>query len=142
MSGREYRGAVIDVGDGQPIVEVWDDQLVRPLTHHVKHCIERSPWAWGYGGSGPAELARSLLIDALGDDAWCRQCGGAEHQARINAGTELAEVGTCPGCFGERTSFPPDIYQRFKQVCVATMPATGWTVTQKQILDWLKENPW
>jgi hypothetical protein len=32
--------------------------------------------SWGYGGSGPADLARSLLIAVLGDDAKCRECKG------------------------------------------------------------------
>lgn len=38
----------------------------RPLTHHVKHSPDG--FSWGYTGSGPSELARCLLIDALGED--------------------------------------------------------------------------
>lgn len=29
----------------------------------------QSGFAWGYGGSGPAQLALAILADALGDDA-------------------------------------------------------------------------
>jgi hypothetical protein len=42
--------------------DVWDDDaLVRPLRHIVYH----SPmgYSWGYGGSGPADLALSILAD-------------------------------------------------------------------------------
>jgi hypothetical protein len=34
-----------------------------PLTHYVKHSPDG--FAWGYEGSGPADLARCILIDAL-----------------------------------------------------------------------------
>lgn len=32
-----------------------------PLKHHVRHSPDG--FAWGYGGSGPAELARCILFD-------------------------------------------------------------------------------
>ena len=34
---------------------------------------------WGYCGSGAADLARSLLIHALGDDARCTVCDGTNN---------------------------------------------------------------
>lgn len=35
-----------------------------------KHVVQHSPdgFAWGYGGSGPAELARCLLLEVVGQD--------------------------------------------------------------------------
>lgn len=36
------------------------------LEHHVRHSPDG--FAWGYGGSGPAELARCILIDYFGGD--------------------------------------------------------------------------
>lgn len=35
-----------------------------PLRHHVRHSPDGMNW--GYGGSGPSDLARSILIDYLG----------------------------------------------------------------------------
>ena len=35
-----------------------------PLVHRVRH--SPTGYSWGYAGSGPADLARSLLWDALG----------------------------------------------------------------------------
>ena len=50
-------------------VFVVDEHGTRPLTHHVRH--SPSGLAWGYGGSGAAELARCVLLDYydISDDA-------------------------------------------------------------------------
>ncbi len=62
---RVYRGYVDDQLECQ--VEVREDgELIGPLTHHQLH--SPTGFAWGYGGSGPSELARCLLLDALGHD--------------------------------------------------------------------------
>ncbi len=37
-----------------------------PLRHVCRHSPDG--FEWGYGGSGPADLARSILIDCLGQD--------------------------------------------------------------------------
>lgn len=37
----------------------------RPLEHLRKHSPDG--FEWGYGGSGPADLARSIVGDVLGD---------------------------------------------------------------------------
>jgi hypothetical protein len=39
-------------------------ERVYPLPHKLRH--SPSGYAWSYGGSGPADLARSLLWDHLG----------------------------------------------------------------------------
>lgn len=62
-----YRG---NPANGRFVVTVLDDR------GHV-HCLDprldirnHSPdgFAWGYAGSGPAQLALAILCDALGDD--------------------------------------------------------------------------
>lgn len=73
---RVYRGTPGTPGD----VVVFDGPpgaCGTPLRHHVRH--SPTGFSWGYGGSGPADLARCLLIDALGDDAMCKVCGGNGH---------------------------------------------------------------
>lgn len=35
--------------------------------HHVRHSPDG--FNWGYGGSGPAELARCLLLEVVGRDS-------------------------------------------------------------------------
>lgn len=49
---------------GPTVVTVTDDQGTRPLRHEARH--NPTGFSWGYGGSGPADLARSLLADHLG----------------------------------------------------------------------------
>ncbi|CAB1129528.1 protein of unknown function [Candidatus Hydrogenisulfobacillus filiaventi] len=55
-------------------VVVLEEGATRPLRHVGNH--SPSGFEWGYGGSGPADLARSLLADATGDDdlaGWMEQ---------------------------------------------------------------------
>ena len=54
---------------GQPLVTVCDGQKSEPLPLRLD-LFNHSPtgFSWGYGGSGPAQLALALLADALGDD--------------------------------------------------------------------------
>jgi hypothetical protein len=66
-----YRGSrrpgraveVVEVQEGLTLVE-----RITPLEHHSYH----SPTGheWGYGGSGPAELAKDILWDFLGSKPW------------------------------------------------------------------------
>ena len=54
---------------GQSLVTVCDGQKSEPLPLRLD-LVNHSPagFSWGYGGSGPAQLALALLADALGDD--------------------------------------------------------------------------
>ena len=54
---------------GQSLVTVCDGQKSAPLPLRLD-LFNHSPtgFSWGYGGSGPAQLAVALLADALGDD--------------------------------------------------------------------------
>ena len=54
---------------GQSLVTVCDGQKSEPLPLRLD-LFNHSPtgFSWGYGGSGPAQLAVALLADALGDD--------------------------------------------------------------------------
>jgi hypothetical protein len=54
---------------GQSLVTVCDGQKCQPLPLRLD-LFNHSPtgFSWGYGGSGPAQLALALLADALGDD--------------------------------------------------------------------------
>lgn len=57
-----YRGT--RHGPGQVIVTVQRGGTVYPLPHRVHHSPDG--FEWGYGGSGPSDLARSLLADYIG----------------------------------------------------------------------------
>lgn len=79
-----------------------------PLHHWVKHSPDG--FAWGYGGSGPADLARSLLADALGGRAICGECTYdgllSESCGRCDAGLMIA----------------PAYVQEFKRLIIEALP--------------------
>ncbi len=96
---------------GEWIVTVTDNEtcVVRPLTHHKRHSPDG--FAWGYGGSGPAELARCILIDHF---------GGADRL--LLAYRDLDEA------------VPVTLYQRFKETVVEGWPMDGsWRCTSDLI---------
>lgn len=49
-----------------PVVVRIRDGKQEPLQHLVYHSPDG--FEWGYGGSGPADLARSILADAVGEE--------------------------------------------------------------------------
>ena len=141
-----YRGA--RRGAGAHPVEVYiDGVLVGVLRHVVRHSPDG--FGWGYEGSGPADLARSLLIDALGDAAWCPHCCGSGWQV-WDAGADSFRpaadddhndptLGRCIDCSGERYGPAVMRYQQFKRAVIARL-GDVWELTDLQILDWLLEH--
>jgi hypothetical protein len=53
-------------GDGGPAVVTVDDRPLRPRNDLRNHSPDG--FQWGYGGSGPAQLALAILAEATGDD--------------------------------------------------------------------------
>ncbi len=89
-------------------VVVIDEAGTRPLRHFVRHAP--GGFAWGYEGSGPAELARCILLDPYGvippADPWA----------------------------GDRLPAP---YQAFKRDVVARQPQSEpWSITSEEIEQW------
>lgn len=111
-----YRGYVSRGGYGEIHVTVQrGDGPEEPLRHHVLH--SPSGFAWGYGGSGPSDLARCILIDHR----------GLHRQAESMRGNLLVEG-----------------YQDFKAAVIAGFPwgtdsrrgEPVWTLTSEQINEW------
>lgn len=64
---RIYRGRR-ELG-GRAVVTVHTYDIVEPLNpRHDLRNHSPSGFEWGYGGSGPAQLALAILADCLGDD--------------------------------------------------------------------------
>jgi hypothetical protein len=133
------------------LVETVSGEPIGPLAHIVRH--SPTGMTWGYGGSGPADLARSLLIDALGDDARCRTCKGGrrilfvgdvddpvaydpEDPQHVALARETEGADTCWDCDDGYRRLP---YQEFKRDFVARWPDEGWSITRSQILAWTEE---
>lgn len=72
LGERTYRGQRMNSGENRVWIETVIDRdhpperAGLPLQLEVRN-HSPSGFAWGYGGSGPAQLALALLMDALGD---------------------------------------------------------------------------
>lgn len=138
------------------------------IVSHLRHVRRHSPggFEWGYGGSGPADLARSLLIDVLGERATCPVCGG-HLPMQVGARDDVADrthgpVGdVCAACSDlDRGRLVPVSecdralaaldsgccddgyaaglpYQDFKFDVVARLPEAAWTLAAADIHTWL-----
>jgi hypothetical protein len=86
----------------------------RHLAHHVRHSPDG--FSWGYGGSGPAELARCILLDAFG-------------------------VLSCPDSPNDcqcENRWVDSSYQSFKAETIADLDRDKeWKLGQLDILDWV-----
>jgi hypothetical protein len=81
----------------------------KPLKHYVRHSPDG--FNWGYGGSGPAELARCILIDFFGEKPKAKHYGVAPKADRL--------------------------YQKFKWAFVGHWKEQ-WRITSEEIENWLK----
>jgi hypothetical protein len=132
-----------------------------PLPHLVKH--SPTGFGWGFAGSGPAELARCLLIHALGEGAKCRHCDGTGQQVYVPkadrhmpvaeaeadwTGWNPNDTVTCWEC-EDGIGVLPALYQQFKFDVIARMTGhpggnegqtrdgwVPWSMPQAEILDW------
>lgn len=118
ITGTRVRVVTTD-GHGTPVG-------VERLTHHVMH--SPTGFEWGYGGSGPAELARCILIDHFGVERSCAYCGTQFDDER------------CHQCGARSATFPlPVSYQDFKSELIATLDREEpWSITSEQIDEWAK----
>ena len=79
---------------GAAVAEVMvDDGTPRPLKHLVRH--SPTGFEWGYAGSGPADLARSIVGDLMGTD---------DPSRRLYQAVKFALIATLPSGGGALTS--------------------------------------
>jgi hypothetical protein len=94
-----------------------EDGTTTNLEHHRKHTP--AGFEWGYLGSGPAELARCLIIDHMASRAWCSACEGTGIQGPVHRHRDTLDPDQCWVCMGEGTAFQPVVYQTLKFEVVA-----------------------
>jgi hypothetical protein len=87
------------------------------LAHHVRHSPDG--FNWGYGGSGPIELARCLLLDAFGTT----RCPSYPEQCRC--GNEWAEA--------NYQGFALDVLSKMEQ-------SEDWKLGQLTVCEWVFDN--
>lgn len=136
----DYRGhriVVIEAPAGTPVT------LLQEVSRHSP-----TGFAWGYGGSGPAALARSLLVSVLGPAAACPSCRGHRKVAWDPAAEALvpcwdladsvADLGAELDCAACDDGFRDLPYQGFKSAAITPLPDGGeWALSRADILRWL-----
>ena len=114
-----YKGFPAQDASGELVVIERDGDIVGPLTHRAKH--SPSGMNWGYAGSGPADLARSILIHAL-QSPQCHRCDDG-----------------CPYC-DKGFVIQPELCQNFKFEVIAKLPHNEkWDLPQAEVLEWVGE---
>jgi hypothetical protein len=109
-----YRG--IRRPNGSVDVVIVEDHVAEPLPHVVWHSPDG--FEWGYHGSGPADLALSMLADALG-----------EKQTQAQA--KHFDPSSCPRAVRA--------HQEFKAEFIAVVPRNeGWEIEAEQVLAWVE----
>jgi hypothetical protein len=139
-----YHGRQTERG-GVVHLETPDGRVLGRLRHVVWH--SPAGMNWGYGGSGPADCARSILIHALGPDVVCRTCAGTTavvyHPAtdqyrpadpRRATGHDPELVSLCWDC---TDGYRPLPYQRFKFDVVARF-GPEWRMRRAEVLTWFQ----
>lgn len=131
-------------GGALVLLESADGDAIGPLPHHIKHTP--TGFTWGYHGSGPAELARCVLIAVLGAVARYATCAGSAWVVVDAAGDEqpydphthtAAQAQRCRSCDGG-ISVNPRLYQRFKETVVADWPTGAeFRITVGEVRAWL-----
>lgn len=66
---KEYRGIKDESGGGKSVFIVEDGDRRKLSPNPSLKLVNHSPtgFQWGYGGSGPAQLALAILLDVTGD---------------------------------------------------------------------------
>ena len=117
-----YRGYTDQAQAGpEAVILVYAED--RPA-YKLRHMIVHSPsgMAWGYGGSGPADLALSILADHLGE----ADAIPAHERYDHDIATEI-----------QRTQAWM-LHQDFKWCSIAPLDqGAGWTITAAEIGAWL-----
>jgi hypothetical protein len=131
-------------GPGPVWLERPDGELIGALRHVVHH--SPSGLSWGYGGSGPADLARSILIDACPDEMTCPSCKGTRRVVFVGAedveprpapdDADPDEVVRCMDC---SDGYRWDRYQDFKWEVIAGLP-DEFTLSRAEVRAWFRAN--
>lgn len=137
-------------GTGEVVLEDPDGRELGTLPYYPLHAAPGG-FAWGYGGAGPADLARSILIAVLGEASNCPTCAGTarvlatlengkfayEPYTPARVGTGLAEV--CHHCEAG-IKFPEHVdAQAFKWEYVAAWPQEQeFRVTAAEVRAWIE----
>lgn len=114
-------------GDGDVSVIVDTGTGQRPLRHIVYH--SPTGMEWSYTGSGPADLALSILVDALGENRrWQLRHGDASFGFRRGGSRVPYE------------SLAWDLHHEFQRDIVAGFDRAHFVVTETEVAAWVAQH--
>jgi hypothetical protein len=136
-------------GESGAQVTVTDDNGTRPLPLCLE-IINHSPdgFEWGYGGSGPAQLALALCVDALGgNNKVSGPCAGIDDTGACEplckcALTEPHIKHKCAcgnSWYKQSIERARRIYQQFKFAHIAVIDDDGFAFTGDQVECWIRD---
>lgn len=112
---KTYKGECLDK-TAEHRVMVWTERSIKPLRHVSYH--SPSGFGWGYRGSGPADLALSILANYFAESYVNR------------AYIFKMKVGQVPPqCIS--------YHQSFKEQFIAPIVDETWQITSEQIDEWV-----
>jgi hypothetical protein len=136
-----YHGAIVGVpGEPEVAVVTPGGEYLGLLTPVGRHSPPRV--SWGY--MGPADLARTLLISALGESAKCGTCRGGREVVWTVDGViprdprrhRDDEAGECIDCDRDGLRHLP--YREFSERYVARWCwPDEWRINRSEVLAWL-----
>jgi hypothetical protein len=159
LPGMRFKGAPAPDG-GPGIVTICSEWLVVCQLANTGYIHSPDGFSWGFGGSGPAALSRSLLTAALGPAAVCPACLGSgkttwlidgpdhpvpwqpEHDALDNTEGPDSEatIMTCDECAGDGIGITPTVYNAFKEAVVARLDTDApWSLHRNAVLNWAEQ---
>ena len=122
-----YRGDVLPEGDCR--VRVVENNTSHLLLHYGYHSPDG--FAWGYGGSGPAETAMNILADYFG-----------EHETFTLADIKTSQKARRKFHAFRYTADGQLLYQCFKVQVIARFDQhLPWRYTENELREWLAQFP-
>lgn len=116
-------------------VQVIEGNRASSLRHVVLHSADG--FEWGYAGSGPADLALSILADALGERPTSADLYAGVFQCTTCHGEGGDEVcSTCKGRGDLGEVKCQKLHQPYKFEVVCFLDRHSWKISETAVLDW------
>lgn len=125
ITSTDFTDRFLEPATGEPMTEFTyifqrgpDGTVYTNVPHHVTH-HSPSGFEWGYGGSGPADLALCLLQDAL---------------TRMDYADPMPPI----DCYAGRCmSLAWRLHQPFKWAFISPMAHSGGRITFREVAAWI-----
>ena len=107
----------------------------------LKHLVVHSPdgFEWGYHGSGPADLALSILADHFGENPTKAELNQGRFDITEKEFAEADKVDGCAELMIRKRLQCLRYYQDFKRNFVASMAKDAWKLEGAAIQMWLEK---